>query len=101
MWTVARKKDKEGEEKEGEEKDECTVVLSRSASSVKLQLFLAASFSSRLRGQLTPRRLFDPASNKAHLGLFREIASSSFRTSRFPLLRLLNYLSASSRSSRH
>lgn len=100
MWMIARKKDKEGEEKEGEEKDECT-VLSRSASSVKLQLFLAASFSSRLRGQLTPRRLFDPASNKAHLGLFREIASSSFRTSRFPLLRLLNYLSASSRSSRH
>lgn len=100
MWMIARKKDKEGEEKEGEEKDERT-VLSRSASSVKLQLFLAASFSSRLRGQLTPRRLFDPASNKAHLGLFREIASSSFRTSRFPLLRLLNYLSASSRSSRH
>lgn len=99
---IARKKDKEGEEKEGEEKDECTVLsLSVSHSSVKLQLFLAASFSSRLRGQLTPRRLFDPASNKAHLGLFREIASSSFRTSRFPLLRLLNYLSASSRSSRH
>jgi len=99
MRMITQKKNKEEEEKEGEEKDEST-VLSRSASSVKLQLFLAASFSSQLRGQLTPRRLFDPASNKAHLGLFREIASSSFRTSRFPLLRLPNYLSGSSRSFR-
>lgn len=93
---------KEREENEDEEKDGCAFLSrSRSGAAALFQLFLAVSFSTQLRGQLTPRRLFDPVSNKAHLGLFREIASSSFRTFRFPLLRLLNYASASSRSSRH
>ena len=82
MSDHSKKKDKDGEERKAKKKDKC-MVISRSASSVKLQLFLASFFS---RGQLTPRRLFDPVSNKAHLELFREIASSSFRISRFPLL---------------
>jgi len=77
------KTEKKGRRRKEDEEKKTSAWYLPVSQQRKLQFFLASFFS---RGQLTPRRLFDPFSNKAHLELFREIASSSFRISRFPLL---------------